>query len=348
MEELLSDAVIQSSEFILDSYALSRTKCRVVLLIIIYIYIARFDSISDLIAWGSFLKVGFAHPLLPTPLLWSMVWGLFALAGLALAMMSTSHEIMKLFHLKGSFCRTHVELMPVAGLLLEDVPMLVLASLYGLSQYTCSTKSIIASSDALVPILISSIGTALATFWRLMLTLLRFRDQGGKMDGERATRISANCRNINSNSSYADKHKGSSTLETQTQKVTESSSNVEGTHKQRHTNTRCQRSHCTHRCSLRQLLQICYKIFISLFGLAICILSILVVAGVTYLMVEQNPLFVHRRRDPLVIFAPSDSSPLPHPLANISYVIDNDRVTLTYENRCLLVFQYKATQHKVV
>ena len=121
MEELLSDAVIQSSEFILDSYAPSRTKCRVVLLII-YIYIAGFDSISDLIAWGSFLKVGFAHPLLPTPLLWSMVWGLFALAGLALAMMSTSHEIMKLFHLKGSFCRTHVELMPVAGLLLEDVP----------------------------------------------------------------------------------------------------------------------------------------------------------------------------------------------------------------------------------
>ena len=263
--------------------------------------------------------------------------------------MSTSHEVMKLFHLKGSFCRTHVELMPVAGLLLEDVPMLVLASLYGLSQYTCSTGSIIASSDALVPILISSIGTALATFWRLMLTLLRFRDQGGKIGGERTTPISANCRNINSNSSYADKHKGSSTLETPTRRVTGSSSNVEGTHKQEHTNTQCQRSDCTRsRCSLMRWLQTCYKIFIFLFGLAICILSILVVVGVTYLMVEQNPLFVHRPRDPLVIFSPSDSSPSPHPLANISDVIDNDRVALTYENRCLLVFQYKATQHKIV
>ena len=35
MEELLSDTVVQSSEFILDSYAPSRIKCRVILLLIV-------------------------------------------------------------------------------------------------------------------------------------------------------------------------------------------------------------------------------------------------------------------------------------------------------------------------
>ena len=348
MEELLSDVVVQSSEFILDSYAPSRTKCRVILLLI-YIYIAGFDSISDLVAWGSFLKIGFAHPLLPTPLLWSVVWGLFALTGLGLAMMSTSHEIMKLFHLKGSFCQTHVELMPVAGLLLEDVPMLVLVSLYGLSQYTCSTGSIIASSDTLVPILISSIGTALATFWRLMLTLLRFREMRGKKKS--GGRHLAGITNNQDNSSNCDNKRVSPSFEFEmlARNVTRSGcggSNVKETHTQRHPNPQCSGRHNRFN-SMKLWVQNCYKGFIFLFGLAICLLSILVVVGVSYLMVEQNPLFVHRPHDPLMIFAPS--APCPHPLANISDVIDNNnRVTLIYENRCLLVFQYKAEQHVIV
>ena len=183
MEELFSEAVVQSSEFFLDTYSPSRTKCRVILLIV-YIFIAGFDSISDLIAWGSFLKVGFGHPLLPTPVLWSVMWGLFAVAGLLVAMVSTCHEVMKMFHLKGSFCKSHVELMPLVGLLLEDVPMLVLVFLYGLSQYTCSSPAITESSDALVPILISSIATALATSWRLILTVMRFKKNNSrKVDG---------------------------------------------------------------------------------------------------------------------------------------------------------------------
>ena len=340
MEELLSDAVLQSSEFLLDSYAPSRTKCRVILLLI-YIYIAGFDSISDLIAWGSFLQVGFGHPLLPTPLLWSAVWGLFSVAGLALALMSTSHEVMKLFHPKGSFCQSHVELMPLAGLLLEDLPMLVMASLYGLSQYTCSTGSIIASSDALVPILISSVGTALATFWRLMLTVLRLREQRERRRGRSdATNPPKTQKNVINSSNH-------SKIEEKTGKVSTSEiGNVS-------------RSGCSDGgnvvnidsapsgCGLGCWLHTFYKSFIFLFGLAICLLSVLVVTAVSYLMVQQNPPFVHRPRDPLLIFAPSSSTPWPHPLANLSTVIDNDRVTLAYEERCLLVLQYRAEQHRI-
>ena len=358
MEELLSDTVVQSSEFILDSYAPSRTKCRVILLLI-YIYIAGFDSISDLIAWGSFLKIGFGHPLLPTPLLWSFVWGLFALTGLVLAMMSTSHEIMRLFHLKESFCRSHVELILVAGLLLEDVPMLVMASLYGLSQYTCSTGSIMASSDALVPILISSVGTALATFWRLMLTLLHFRSQGQKKISRRGTRKFVNSPVHNRDLSNGDKTGSSLTpgISDMTTKAPNGENRtltkavgtlaVEMTPKGRHSSTNWS-GLSTSRCSLKWWLQNCYKVFIFLFGLAICVLSILVVVGVIYLMVEQNPLLVHQPRDPLMIFTSSNSAPWPHPLVNVSNVIDNDRVTLMYESRCQLVFKYQAKQHRIV
>ena len=359
MEELLSDTVVQSSEFILDSYAPSRTKCRVILLLI-YIYIAGFDSISDLVAWGSFLKIGFGHPLLPTPLLWSFVWGLFALAGLALAMMSTSHEIMRLFHLKGSFCRSHVKLIPVAGLLLEDVPMLVMASLYGLSQYTCSTGSIMASSNALVPILISSVGTALATFWRLMLTLLHFRGQGQKKIRRRETTRLVNSPVFNRDLSNSDKT--GSSLTPGVSDMTTRAPNGENrtstkavgtlavemrTPKGRHSNTNCS-GLSTSRCSLKWWLQNCYKVLIFLFGLALCVLSILVVVGVIYLMVEQNPLLVHQPSDPLMIFTSSNSAPWPHPLVNISNVIDNYRVTLMYESRCQLVFKYQAKQHRIV
>lgn len=143
-----------------------------------YIYVAGFDSVSDLVAWGAFLKSGFGHPLLPIPPLWSVLWGTFAITGLLLALASSSHEVMKIFHLKRNFCLSHAELMPLVGILLEDIPMLVLAFLYGLSQYTCSTRAITESYDALVPILISSIATALATFWRLILTLLKLREKG--------------------------------------------------------------------------------------------------------------------------------------------------------------------------
>ena len=176
MEELLSETACQSTGCFLDSYSPARRRCRV-LMLCFYIYVAGFDSISDLVAWGAFLKNGFGHPLLPIPPLWSIMWGTFAITGLLLALASSSHEVMKIFHLKGNFCLSHAELMPLVGLLLEDIPMLVLTFLYGLSQYTCSTRSITESNDALVPILISSIATALATFWRLILTLLKLRER---------------------------------------------------------------------------------------------------------------------------------------------------------------------------
>ena len=298
MEELFSEAVVQSSEFFLDTYSPSRTKCRVILLIV-YIFIAGFDSISDLIAWGSFLKVGFGHPLLPTPVLWSVMWGLFAVAGLLVAMVSTCHEVMKMFHLKGSFCKSRVELIPLVGLLLEDVPMLVLAFLYGLSQYTCSSPAITESSDALVPILISSIATALATSWRLILTLMKFKKNNSrKVDGTSAI---------------------------------------------------IQKNVYTHRikrvCRLKCLIRCCYKTFLFLLSLAICILSVLVVVAVTYLMVQKNPYFIHRPHDPLMVFTPY---PTPQALANVSTLIDSKRMSILHENHCLLVLQYRASQHKVV
>ena len=375
MEELLSGAVVQSSELLFDSYSPSRTKCRVILLVI-YIYIAGFDSISDLIAWGSFLKVGFDHPLLPTPMLWSITWGVFAVAGLILALLSTSHEVIKMFHFKGSFCKSHVELMPLVGLLLEDVPMLVLTSLYGLSQYTCSTRDIIESSDALVPILISSIGTALATFWRLILTLVTFKKVNGNLSKQNRASVSNLSR---------DEMKDGKVIEevetcfqdrksnTQLQSKFKQQQKQQAKHSCDYASkTRCDRmeksskfsknhggiqshSECSQQqlqkcvCSWRCFAECGYKTFLFIFGLAICLLSVLVVVAVTYLMVQQNPHFIHRPHDPLVIFAPSSSeSTNPIPLTNVSDVTENERVSLIFDEHCLIVFQYREKLHKIV
>ena len=69
----------------------------------------------------------------------------------------------------------------------------------------------------------------------------------------------------------------------------------------------------------------------------------------TYFMVQRNPHFIHRPHDPLVIFAPSPlTSTGPIPLTNVSSVTDNERVSLVHDSHCLIVFQYRASQHKIV
>ena len=313
MAELLSEAVFKSGEFLLDSYSPTRTNCRVILLCI-YIYIAGFDSVSDLVAWGSFLKVGFGHPLLPIPPLWSAVWGLFAVSGLLLAMVSTSHEVMSIFHLKGSFCKSHAEMMPLVGLLFEDIPMLVLALLYGLSQYTCSGRTITESSDALVPILISSIATALATFWRLILTLLKLRKNKDETRGGNGTETET----------ATDTGGGNNSIQNGTQSLVVPGKQL---------------------CSLRCLFRCCYKTAIFIFGATVCLFSIMVVVIVTYLMRRENHYLIHRPRDPLLIFT---SRPSTRVLVNASTVIDNGSASVLYDNHCLVLFQYQPSQHRVV
>ena len=262
--------------------------------------------------------MGFGHPLLPIPPLWSAVWGLFAVSGLLLAMVSTSHEVMSIFHLKGSFCKSHAEMMPMVGLLFEDIPMLVLALLYGLSQYTCSGRAITESSDALVPILISSIATALATFWRLILTLLKLRKNKDETRGGN---------------------------ETETETATETATETGGGNDSIQNWTQSLVAPGKQLCSVRCLIRCCYKTAMFIFGATVCLLSIMVVVIVTYLMLRENPYLIHRPRDPLLIFT---SRPSTRALVNASTVIDNGSVSILYDSHCLVLFQYQPNQHRVV
>ena len=312
MEDLLSDTFCKSTGCFVDTYSPARVRWRV-LLLCTYIYVAGFDSVSDLVAWGAFLKQGFGHPLLPVPALWSAAWGLFAITGLALALVSTMHEVVRLFELKGgighkNFCQSHAELMPLLGLLLEDVPMLVLALLYGLSQYTCSAHSVANSKDVLVPVLISSIATLLATLWRLILTLVKLRERTGD----------TTCTSTNPSSDSKDM-----------------------------ANDPCCKSisRCTSKLSfLRQLVTCCYKTFLLVFGSAVFLLSLLVMSIVVYLMVRQDLHVIHRPHDPLMIFTVSPT----HSIINVSMVTENERVSTLHGDYCLITFQYMPTKHKIV